>query len=400
MRRPERALPPPIPEAAKRKESSLERAVVAKSETRVSKDHPRCNEDFSLTAEKASEPELHTADTSADLATIREAMKKVSENADALREREVRGLLDGTSASGRGEGAVAARIAAGAIAAHLGTLADDADAETSRRAIVEAIRAGHDAVIAHRGEREDLKSMATTADIVRVIDNGDDTYHVAYGHVGDGRIYILDGATGALRTETLDDGVAKYEMDRGEFTREEYDQVMDATSIDALPDKLRLAYKHRNAITRAVGKSEDFDVSSGIVTLKKGDKMLLSTDGIHDNLTKEQIADILRKGGGIKEIVAAAGAIADGGKEKNARAKMDDITGDLIEFGGAEELELDITVEDEDEMPAKKKASPPPITKAALKKSAADARTRDVASAKDVLRRIQEMIQEELDKPE
>lgn len=314
--------------------------IEAKTESRASSKHPDYNEDAAIgdpdriAAELQNLPPLSTREKpQQDVEALQAALAKEAEFAPKLKERGVFGVLDGVSGGSNGGGLLASRIASGKVAEIMSYMPKDANAERARRSIEAAIQAAHQAVTEHKDGRPELKQMATTIDLVKTIDNGDGTFDVAYGHVGDSRIYVLDGETGQLRAETLDDGMAKFMLDQGKISRAEYDQVMSAPDKDSLPDHLQTAYQYRNMVTNAVGMpgQENIAVSTGILKLKKGDRMLLSSDGIHDNLTQDQIADIMRKGGGVKELADAAGAIASSGE---GRAKPDDITGSVIEFGG------------------------------------------------------------------
>lgn len=309
-------------------------------ESRASSKHPEYNEDASIgdldriAAEQRNLPPLSTREQpQADVEALQAALAKEAEFAPKLKERGVYGVLDGVSGGSNGGGLLASRIASGKVAEIMSYMPMDANAERARRSIEQAIQAAHQAVSEHKNGRRELKQMATTIDLVKTIDNGDGTFDVAYGHVGDSRIYVLDGETGKLRAETLDDGMAKYMLDQGKISREEYDQVMGAPNKESLPEHLQAAYEYRNMVTNAVGMpgQETIPVTTGILKLKKGDRMLISSDGIHDNLTPDQIADVLRNGGSIKELADAAGRIASSGE---GRAKPDDISGSVIDFGG------------------------------------------------------------------
>lgn len=313
--------------------------IEVKTESRASSGHPEYNEDASIgdvariKAERENPPPLKTANPDKDYAALAEASKKEEAHAAALKERGVYGVLDGVSGGSNGGGLLASRITSGKVAEIMSYMPKDANAERARRSIETAIQAAHQAVSEHKNGRPELKQMATTIDLVKTIDNGDGTFDVAYGHVGDSRIYVLDGETGKLRAETLDDGMAKEAMDQGQINREQYDQIMNAPDKASLPPDLQFLYQYRNMVSNAVGfpGKENINVATGILKLKKGDRMLISSDGIHDNLTADQIADVMRKGGGIKELADAAERIASSGE---GRAKPDDITGSVIEFGG------------------------------------------------------------------
>ncbi len=312
-------------------------AVSASIESRASSEHPDRNEDAALgdvsriDHERATPPALDTKDPNADLAAIREAGGKEAAAAEALRERNVYGLFDGVSGrEGRGYGIIGSRIAAGAIAETMAAIPPDADAEQSRQWIERAFEAATGAVMEYQRSRADLEEIATTADIVRMVDNGDGTFDVAYGHAGDSRIYVFDGETKKLRAETIDDSMAGEDFRKGNITRERYDQIVNAKSVNDVLPKDRILFQNRNVVYKMIGLEKNEKPTTGVFRVKKGDKILMTSDGVHDNLTDEQIEEILASGGDIQELIFAAGRVAEGDTD---RAKPDDITGALVELG-------------------------------------------------------------------
>ncbi len=307
-------------------------------ESLASAKHPDRNEDAALgdvgriSREEKTPPVLHTADWDADLELVRRNGETEKSLAPKLRERGVYGTFDGVSGSqDLGQGLLASRLAAGKIAEIMSHMPMDADAKRAVRSIDTAFRSANQAIAEYKKDRRDLQEMNTTGDVVKVVDNGDGTFDVAYGHAGDSRIYVLDGDTGQIRCETTDDGLAKYMLKAGKIKEDEYRQVMAAPDADSLPDSLKWLFKKRNIITNGIGMGENFSVETGVIKAKKGDRILISSDGIHDNLTDEEIAEVMRAGGGVAELAAAARKVSEG---DSGRAKKDDMTGTLIELRG------------------------------------------------------------------
>lgn len=318
---------------------SGKRSIEVSTESMAASTHPDRNEDAAfadatqLERDMNAPPALKTADTEGDQRMIAESARKQLELLPKLKEKNVFGVLDGVSGRGsNGSGAVASRLASGKMAEIMSHMPDDADAERAVRSIEAAIKAAHQAVMEYKSGRPDLKEMATTADLLKTVDNGDGTFDIAYGHAGDSRIYVMDGETGEIRCETVDDGMAGAAMREGQIDRAQYDQIMNAPDKASLPEDLQFYYQYRNVVDNVIGIDKpEVRVSTGIIKAKKGDRILISSDGIHDNLTADQIAEVLRNGGGVKELAQAAYGIASSGE---GRAKPDDITGTLIELGG------------------------------------------------------------------
>jgi len=94
-----------------------------------------------------------------------------------------------------------------------------------------------------------------------------------WAHVGDTRIYHLH--KGALIRVTEDHTMAGMLLQKGEITREQ----------------ARL-HPYGNVLTRCVG-CEQHEPDSGAFGLTDGDYVLLSSDGLHDLISDEQIAAFL-----------------------------------------------------------------------------------------------------------
>jgi serine/threonine protein phosphatase PrpC len=330
----------------------------------VSPKHPDRNEDAvlgdtrRLTTELSRPPKMDTEPlmVAKDYRTMKEAREKESANAEKLKERQVYGLLDGVSGStGNGSGALASRISSAVIAEKMAELPPDADVETTKRQIETAMRAADQAVLEYKAdggrdqEHADLSEMSSTADIIRVIDKKDGTYEMAFGHVGDSRIYVFRAETGKLECLTIDHNAAGYfhlkaRNPKQRLTKEEYDRVMNADSADELSDDekpMSTSFMMREGVYNALGREAGtLEVETKHVTLKKGDKIFLSSDGIHDNLKDSEIEGILRDGGTVNDLIARAGEFSKkrelrdaDGKRLFPRAKPDDISGLLIELG-------------------------------------------------------------------
>lgn len=359
------------------RESEERRAVEVTEASFASRKHKDRNEDAALgdtariDAETAASLEFGKADLmdrrpelkrliSRHSAKVQESGRQERQAAGRLRELGVHGVFDGVSGaeSGVGAGAVASRIAAGTIAERLAGMANDAGIDATKDAIKDAMIAAHAEVSAYKNAdpefAKDLKQMATTADILRTIDNGDGTHEVVYGHTGDSRIYMLDGATGELRQVTTDDSLMNFLVENKRISAKQAETIMrtDKDRLDDLqaempkfdPDFLKLVVDNRQGVVSSIG-AEQMSPHVGSFRVKKGDKVLISSDGIHDNVPDEMIATILN-GGGAEELAKLAYARAGGnGTERTVGAKgPDDITLKVLEFGESRREDAPSTV--------------------------------------------------------
>ncbi len=140
---------------------------------------------------------------------------------------------------------------------------------------------------------EALKGMGTTVVAVIVIDD------FAYiSHVGDSRAYII--SDGNIKQITKDHSVVQYMVDMGKITKEE---------AKVHPD--------RNIITRAVGVSGDVDVDFEFVQIKKGDKIIICTDGLSGSVSDDEILKSANESASSSELCKnlISSALSSGGRD-------------------------------------------------------------------------------------
>jgi serine/threonine protein phosphatase PrpC len=142
-----------------------------------------------------------------------------------------------------------------------------APTDAGRRAIVQllqqAVLQAHQAVF-QRGQTEaDKQGMGTTLDVVLVA--GAEAF---VAHVGDSRTYLVrDGRSSQI---TTDHTVAEVLVIEGKLTIEE-------AQVSPL----------RTILVNAIGVSADVGVEMAHVTLKRDDRLLLCSDGLHDYFPAE-----------------------------------------------------------------------------------------------------------------
>ncbi|MBC7973796.1 MAG: serine/threonine-protein phosphatase, partial [Myxococcales bacterium] len=201
-----------------------------------------------------------------------------------------------------------------------------APTDAGRRRIVQllqdAVHSAHQAVF-QRGQNEaDKAGMGTTLDVVLIA--GPEAF---VAHVGDSRTYLVrDGRSSQI---TTDHTVAEVLVIEGKLTIEE-------AQVSPL----------RTILVNAIGVSADVGVEMAHVKLKRGDRLLLCSDGLHDYFpAEEEIAQKLSTdspGAALQEMVDLA----------KTRGGHDNITGvavqitDVVEDGpygvdeGAHQIEM------------------------------------------------------------
>ena len=198
-----------------------------------------------------------------------------------------------------------------------------APTDTGRRALVQllqsAVLQAHQAVYQRGQSEQDKQGMGTTLDVVLVA--GAEAF---VAHVGDSRTYLIRESRSSQIT--TDHTVAEVLVIEGKLTIEE-------AQVSPL----------RTILVNAIGVSADVGVEMAHVTLKKGDRLLLCSDGLHDYFpVEEEIAQRMsadKPGDALKEMVELA----------KTRGGHDNITGvavhviDLVETNVPQDLRDDST---------------------------------------------------------
>ena len=172
----------------------------------------------------------------------------------------------------------------------------DSPVETLERAIQSANRY----IRVKSRENEDMTGMGTTVVAATITD---DVMYVA--NVGDSRLYIINTE---IKQITVDHSLVEEMVRMGGINREQAREHQD-----------------KNIITRAIGAEDELEIDFFQVQLKKGDFILLCSDGLTNMIEDEDIRMILL---GQKDIVGKAEALVEAA---NRNGGKDNISVVLIE---------------------------------------------------------------------
>ncbi|HTK05459.1 MAG TPA: protein phosphatase 2C domain-containing protein [Candidatus Eisenbacteria bacterium] len=334
-----------------KREGGEKPTVEAKVDTRASKGHPDRNEDAALgdiirlKEEAVKPPEIKTFDTAADTEIVRQARERELKVADKLKDKQVFGVLDGISGGkeGEGTGVVASRLASARLSERMAEMPPGLTVDQTKDYVLKAMQAADADVKAYRDNadaitndpkrKKELKQMGTTADMVALVDNPDGSKEAVIGHVGDSRVYLFDEKTKKLKALTVDENVVGYLHRVGQITREQYDLVMNTSDISQLPPDLQKLGANfgmdtrgaKNTLFNALGSGGVKEENVFSVRVEPGQKLLLTSDGVHDNLNDAEIEQLLAAGKTMEQITEAA---------YGTGRKPDDISGTLIEIKG------------------------------------------------------------------
>jgi protein phosphatase len=139
---------------------------------------------------------------------------------------------------------------------------------------------------------DDLATTVAMAIFCREHETND--YAMYYAHVGDSRIYLLR-ENEPLKRLTSDDGLLGRLVENQMVNETDAHRIDQAVRIEDLSDIEFSYFRLRGGITQALGGPVPPTIHVDHIPISIGDRVLLCTDGIHDNLTDAEIEEILRK---------------------------------------------------------------------------------------------------------
>ena len=155
---------------------------------------------------------------------------------------------------------------------------------------------------------------------------------IVYAHVGDSRIYLLRSHEGLHRL-TDDDGFLSIILATQAITPEDAQRIDQTVSSDQLSENERGYFEKRNGITQALGEERSLDIHTDQHDLLPGDKLLLCTDGIHDNLTDVEIEHVMTHSGKTTVAKRLVEKATWRSQEPHLRAKKDDMSAVVVSYG-------------------------------------------------------------------
>lgn len=178
-------------------------------------------------------------------------------------------------------------------------------------ALVDAVQAANEAVLARAEAEPELRGMGTTlVALAAVVSDGED--RLAIVNVGDSRCYLLDGD--ALRQITSDHSVVQVLVDNGQITPAEAE-----------------THPQRNVLTRALGIESRVMADSWELLPFAGDRYLLCSDGLFNEVTGPDITTVLREDPNPGD---AAARLVDMANDGGGRDNITVVIVDVMEDGG------------------------------------------------------------------
>lgn len=201
----------------------------------------------------------------------------------------------------------------GEVASEVAIVALEANfTERTTDALVDAVKAANRAIVTRAKGDPDLRGMGTTiCALARVqLDDGEECLTVV--NVGDSRAYLLKSGEAELWQISEDHSLVATLMRQGQLTPAE-----------------AAVHPQRNILTRALGIDQEVLPDSFALLPVKGDRYLLCSDGLFNEVDEPRIAQIMRD---IADPTAAAEELVrlanEGGGRDNISVVIVDVTDD------------------------------------------------------------------------
>ena len=175
--------------------------------------------------------------------------------------------------------------------------------------LVEAVRnaTSYANLAIHRKSLDDARCSGMGATLTAAAVSGS---QVELVQVGDSRAYVIRGDE--IKLVTKDQSLVQQLVDVGQITEEEAETHM-----------------FRNVILQALGAQNDLTPVTGRISLRRGDVLLMCSDGLSGKLRAEDMLQIVTEAG--DDLVRACTGLID---EANERGGEDNITVLLARFDG------------------------------------------------------------------
>jgi protein phosphatase len=214
-------------------------------------------------------------------------------------------VADGMGGAAAGE--IASEMAVDVVLGEMRTLwvtQPESGGEAFMRAIKRATKAANERINSYATTHPEYRGMGTTATVAGLLG---DTLYLA--QVGDSRAYLV--RDGVARQITKDQSLMQKLIEAGELTEEEAEHS-----------------ERRNIILQALGPEPTIKVDLTHQTVRRGDTLVLCSDGLSGQVTKDDIAAVVRE---TTDLNLACKRLID---YANERGGPDNITVILVRFGG------------------------------------------------------------------
>ena len=205
--------------------------------------------------------------------------------------------------------------AAGEIASQVAVESLQASDASTVEALAEAVRLANRAVWERASDDPELRGMGTTLCVIALSSgspDADDDDRVLVANVGDSRVYqFQDGDI----TQITDD----------------HSLVEDLVREGRLSAEEARTHPQRNILTRVLGNEPDVEVDTWEIVPQRGDRYLLCSDGLFNEVDDDRIAAVLRR---LADPDDAAHELVSMANEHGGRDNVSVVVVDVVDDGG------------------------------------------------------------------
>lgn len=181
--------------------------------------------------------------------------------------------------------------------------------------VVEAVKEANRRIFSRAADSTELRGMGTTLVAIALVNQGTDEEEVAWVNVGDSRAYLL-------RDQEL------HQLSR------DHSLVEDLRRGGQLSDEEAAVHPQRNILTRALGIDHDVEVDTGAVVPLQGDRFLLCSDGLFNEVDRATLIAVLSEGDDPDAIATELVRLANAG---GGRDNITCVVADVVDDGGRAE---------------------------------------------------------------
>ncbi|NDC21973.1 serine/threonine-protein phosphatase [bacterium] len=237
------------------------------------------------------------------------------------------GVFDGVSGCQGSE--LASEIAATVILKKVASFPNRLSKADSHSLLKDALMKAHKEILKSAAG----KVVATSATVAKICKDQKSTILFAViANVGDSRAYLF--RENNLTHLTLDHSIIFNDKNQTK-NKQLQEKFSEITSLDQLSKDEQEAFQKKGYIYEVLGGKYDYHprISLMDVELQNNDKIIIATDGIHDNLTNSEIAETIKDNLNITslpgELIGAATKRSK--NNEHIRAKADDMTAAVIQ---------------------------------------------------------------------
>lgn len=241
-------------------------------------------------------------------------------------ENEVFAVFDGMG--GLPDAQMAAETARNQLKAFSNNI-DKNSVQTAKEDLKEVIKEAHNQVYKKAQKEAPKRGLGTTASILTFLPQQKKGVIV---HCGDSRIYQLQDGVFKQLTQDHDmlweaEKKGKINQERAKKIRKELNQAEKEAKLDR---EAKSFFEGRNILSSSLGGKRDPQLKTKTISIKESSIFLLCTDGIHDNLTRDEIKAKLKESKKANNLIKKA---TKRSQDNTLRSKADDLTAGIVTIG-------------------------------------------------------------------